>query len=149
MASQPLITVQNYVDEVRTLLLDKIRPYRYTDEELVTAFNTTILEARRVRPDLFVTRWGSDVPYFSEVSGVAVPIEPQFRLGFVYGIIAHALMRDDEDVQDARVNSFYGKFYDILVGVRPRAFTAGAPAGGGSDDGQGRNNRGGNNQGVM
>ncbi len=120
MATPPLATVQDYVTDVRVQILDKIRPYRYEDDELLAAMNMAMLEARRIRPDLFVTRWGSDVPYFDAVSGTPVPIEPQFRMAFVFAVSAFVLMRDDEDVQDARVNSFFGKFYDMMVGIRPR-----------------------------
>ena len=123
-----LTTVEDYVGDVRTILLDKVQPYRYSDDELLVALNTSLLEARRLRADLFVHRWGSEVPYYDAVTGEKVPIEPQFRLGFVYGIVAHALLRDDEDVQDARANSFLDKFHDILVGVRPSPVRGGTPA---------------------
>lgn len=123
----PLNSVQSYIDDVRTLLLDKVQPFRYTDDELMTAFNTALLEARRLRADLFVTRWGSRVPYYAAPSGEEVCIEPQFRLGFVFGVCAHALLRDDEDVQDGRANTFLSRFHDILVGVKPTAIQGGTP----------------------
>lgn len=117
----PLNTVQSVLDDVRTLLLDKVQPYRYTDDELMVALNTCLLEARRLRADLFVTRWGSNsVPYYAKPTGEPFCIEPQFRLGFVYGTCAHALKRDDEDVQDERAASFANQFYYIL-GVPPPA----------------------------
>lgn len=120
MPTAPLTTVNDYVSDARVQLLDTVAPYRYTDDQLLTALNMSLLEARRIRPDLYFGRWHSDVPYFASVDAAPVPIEPQFRLGFVFGIVAYAMMRDDEDVMDARVNSFYDKFYDILAGVRPR-----------------------------
>lgn len=123
----PLNTVQSFIDDVRTLLLDKVQPFRYADDELMVAFNTALLEARRLRADLFVTRWGNRVPYYAVPSGEEVCIEPQFRLGFVYGIAAHALLRDDEDVQDGRSNSFLSRFHDILTGVTPSPIQGGTP----------------------
>lgn len=123
-----LNTVSAYLKDVRTLLLDRTKPYRYSDISLVAALNLALLETRRLRPDLFVTRYGNEVPSFDDADGQEVPIEAQFRIGIVYGICAHALLRDEEDVQDARANSFLEKFHDILVGVRPSPVQGGTPA---------------------
>lgn len=123
----PLNTVQSVIDDVRTLLLDKLQPYRYTDPELLLALNTALLEARRLRADLFVTRWGNEVPYYGAISGEPFCLEPQFRLGFVFGVCAHALLRDDEDVQDQRANTFLSRFHDILVGVTMGPISGGTP----------------------
>lgn len=112
----PLTTVAQYIADTRVLLLDKVQPYRYDDTELVQAFNLALLEGRRLRADLFVTRFGNEVPSYSGVSGDAVPIEPQFRSAFVYGTAAYALLRDEEDVQDTRSNMFLAKMASILTG---------------------------------
>lgn len=120
-----LDSVSSYVDEVRTLLLDKRKPYRYKDEEVLTALNTSLAEARRLRADLFIYRHGNHVPYFEAVSGEKVPIDTQFRLAFVYGIAGHVLERDDEDVQSERANSFTGQFYDMLIGIKPQPIMGG------------------------
>ena len=120
-----LDSVESYVKEVRTLLLDKRKPYRYKDEEVLTALNTSLAEARRLRADLFIYRHGNHVPYFEAVSGEKVPIDTQFRLAFVYGIAGHVLERDDEDVQSERANSFTGQFYDMLIGIKPQPIMGG------------------------
>ena len=120
-----LDTVESYVNEVRTLLLDRRSPHRYKDHEILTALNTSLAEARRVRADLFIYRHGNHVPYFTAVSGDTVPIDTQFRLAFVYGIAGHVLERDDEDVQDVRANSFRGMFYDLLIGIKPQPLQGG------------------------
>ena len=123
-----LMSVENFVTDARVLLLDKVKPYRYSDDEILVGLNLALLEGRRLRPDLFVCRYGNNVPAFDAVSGDTVPVEPQFRLAFVYGIVAHTLLRDEEDVQDTRANSFLDKFHDILVGVRPSPVQGGTPA---------------------
>ena len=120
-----LDSVESYVREVRTLLLDRRKPYRYSDSEILTALNTSLAEARRLRADLFVYRHGIKVPWFDSVSGDTVPIDTQFRLAFVYGIAGHVLERDDEDVQDVRANSFRGMFYDLLIGIKPQPLQGG------------------------
>lgn len=122
-----LLSVEGYVKGIRALLLDKVQPYRYSDTALLVALNLAMLEGRRVRPDLFVCRYGNQVPQFEAVSGEEVPIEPQFRVGFEYGAAAHVLLRDEEDVQDQRANNFLDKFHDILTGVRPSPMSGGTP----------------------
>ena len=122
-----LCTVQELVTDVRRLILDKIAPFRYDDDSIITALNIALLEARRLRPDLFVCRYGNHVPQFEAVSGDIIPVESQFRLAFEYGVCAHVLLRDEEDVQDQRANTFLERFHDMLVGVRPSPITGGTP----------------------
>lgn len=124
-----LETVSDYVQDARTLLLDRIAPYRYDDISLLVALNLSLLEGRRMRPDLFVYRYGYHVPSFSAVDGQRVQIEPQFRKAFVYGLAAHALARDQEDVQDQRSNMFMDVFSVILTGQGYTAKIAGGTPG--------------------
>lgn len=122
-----LMTVRGLVTSVRALLLDKVQPYRYSDTALLVGLNLALLEARRLRPDLFICRGRVVVPQFEEVSGEEIGVEPQFRLAFEYGTAAHVLMRDEEDVQDARANTYNNNFHDMLVGVRPSPIQGGTP----------------------
>ena len=71
-----LDSVESYVREVRTLLLDRRKPYRYSDSEILTALNTSLAEARRLRADLFVYRHGIKVPWFDSVSATPSPLTP-------------------------------------------------------------------------
>lgn len=119
MTKAPFGSVQALIDDVRVLLLDAVIPYRYTDDELIVALNTALLEARRIRADLFVTRFGTAVPSYAAPSSEPFCMEPQFMLAFVYGTLAHALLRDDEDVQDQRANTFMTRFEQILTGAPP------------------------------
>lgn len=116
MAYLNLESVSDYIEDARTLLLDRTSPYRYGDISLLVALNLALLDGRRIRPDLFVYKHGNVVPSFSVVDGQRVPIEPQFRKAFVYGMVAHALARDQEDVQDQRSNLFMGVMFSILAG---------------------------------
>ena len=125
-----LETVQDYVTDIRTLLQDVIQPYRYDDPSLLTAFNVSLLEARRLRPDLFVYTHHEKVPSFKIVDNSEVKIEPPFRLAFVYGSASHALARDQEDVQDARASSFMATFVEMLTGVKPTPIQGATPGGG-------------------
>lgn len=112
-----LETVSDYLTDVRVLLQDTIAPFRYDDPSLLAAFNTTLLEGRRLRPDLFVYKHGFDkMPSFSANNQTPVDIEFQFRLAFVFGTVAHALMRDQEDISDARASAFMRGFNSMLIG---------------------------------
>ena len=126
-----LETVQDYINDVRTLLQDVVLPYRYDDTSLLTSFNTALLEGRRLRPDLFVFEHHERVPSYMVSDATKVCIEPQFRLPFVYGTAAHALARDQEDIQDARATMFMGLFNDLLIGVRLGGISGSGPTPGG------------------
>lgn len=112
-----LETVNDYLVDARTLLLDTIAPYRYDDPSLLIALNVALLEGRRLRPDLFVF-CGDDVPAYFANDNSIVPIEKQFRLAFLHGLIGHALERDQEDVQDTRSQAFLLYMSNLLTGKR-------------------------------
>src|SRR5215831_7887036 len=114
-----LETVSDYIADARVLLQDLIPSYRYDDPSLLTAFNVTLLEARRMRADLFIYTESGRVPYYAAVSGQRVPLEESLRLPMVYGLVGHALARDQDDYQDARSGSFLQLFKVALVGDVP------------------------------
>jgi hypothetical protein len=117
--STALATITDYINDGRTLLQDTIQPYRYQDGELVVAMNVTLLEARRLRPDLFIYnrhKTGTSVQSFQNNDGTELLMEEQFRLALLHGMCAHAMERDQEDIQDDRATAFMGIFNSILVG---------------------------------
>lgn len=124
--STALATITDYINDGRTLLQDTIAPFRYDDASLVVAMNVTLLEGRRLRPDLFVYRrclpGALGVQSFQANDGTQLEMEEQFRLAFLHGMCAHALERDQEDIQDQRAATFMTIFNRILTG------NSGAPA---------------------
>ena len=67
-----LDTVQDYIDRARTPLLDTYNgPYRYSDADVVENLNMGILEARRLRPELFLSSFSATLPDFS--AAVLIP----------------------------------------------------------------------------
>lgn len=112
-----LEAVEDYVTDIRVLLLDTVLPYRYDDGSMLIAINTTITQMRRLRPDLFVYQHDG-LPAFTAVDDTVIHIEQPFRLALVYGATAHCLARDQEDVQDARATAFMGLFDTILLGLK-------------------------------
>ena len=137
---QPTLnSVADYIADARTLLQDIIPPYRYDDPSLLTALNITLLEARRLRSDLFVFNLAArgQTQAFIAVDDTYVEIEPQFRLAILHGLIGHALERDQEDVQDVRASSFLNLFSVGLVG-RTLPGIAGGSGPGREQQGQGQ-----------
>ena len=114
-----LDTVQDYVDRARVLLLDQYAgSYRYTDAELVEALNLGILEARRLRPDLLKNYFRTSLPDYSTANmSSQVPIDPQYRVAFVYYMCGHAQLRDDENTQDSRAVTFLNKFTSQMLNI--------------------------------
>lgn len=120
MPNTTLSTITDYITDGRDLIQDTLTPFRYSDDSLVTAMNVTLLEGRRLRPDLFVYRrrppGESQVQHMQANDGTKIDIEEQFRLAFLFGMCAHALMRDQEDIQDERAGIFMSTFTSILIG---------------------------------
>jgi hypothetical protein len=116
-----LDTVQDYLNRCRALLLDQNIPYRYPDIDLVENLNMGILEARKLRPELFqATFWSTTtLPSFSATAPTAVvPIDPQYRVPFVYYICGHAQLRDEENTQDTRAAAFLNKFTSQMLTLK-------------------------------
>ena len=114
-----LDTIDDYIADGRILLQDTIQPYRYDDGSLIIAMNVTLLEGRRLRPDLFVYQKlpsGQQVQHFQRKDGTVLQMEQQFRLAFLHGMVGHALERDQEDIQDERAQAFMSVFNAILNG---------------------------------
>lgn len=120
--------VSDYIDDVRTLLQDKIVPLRYSDVELITALNASLLAARRLRPDLFFP-YVDNIQQFT-IADMDMPVymEQPFQLSFVFGTCAHAMKRDQEDIVDQRMSDFMREFEATLTGVAtvPRVRQQGA-----------------------
>jgi hypothetical protein len=114
MAGQALETVADYVAEARVILEDKVPPYRYPDDDLVTALNIAIREARRVRPDLFLSS-KFVLPKYTTADTTAVAIDEQYRSTFLYFIVGRAQLRDEEQTEDARAAAYLNKFVAQLT----------------------------------
>ncbi len=110
-----LDTVQNYVDSARILLQDQKAPYRYPDADLVLALNMSLLEAKKLRPDLFLNR--STPAYTIATPTASVVVDEMYRVAHLYYIVGQAQLRDDEEVQDQRAAAFLNMFTQKLLSV--------------------------------
>lgn len=114
-----LETVAQYLTEARRLLQDERTPYRYPDKDLVDALNIGLMEAKRLRADLFLPVF--TIPY-ADTSGTIntaykVPMDPMYRSALVYYMVGRAQLRDDEPTVDQRAGAFLQKFQAQLLTV--------------------------------
>jgi len=108
-----LETVQDYIVAARELLQDTVpASYRYPDADLLRGIGTGLLEARRLRPDLFMGV--KTIPKYTAVNATVVPLDEQYRSALLYYIIGRASLRDEENSQDSRGVAFLNKFVSQL-----------------------------------
>lgn len=113
-----LSTVADYVSEARRLLQDKNVPYRYSDNDIVTALNLAIGEASRIRAEMFQEYFEDDLPsYYAVDPEEVVDIPPAFRMAFLYFIVGHNQLADQEDTTDARSTVLLNKFIAQLMSL--------------------------------
>jgi hypothetical protein len=127
---QPTLnTVADYIKDARIQLQDRVPPYRYEDDSLITGLNLALLEGYRLRSDLFVFNLAvrGQVQSFKVVDDTYVEMEPQFRQAFVDGLIGHALARDQEDYEDQRATTYLNMFTQRLVGHGVGPISGGSP----------------------
>lgn len=108
-----LDTVGKITDYARVLLQDTLEPFRYPTADLINNLNAGLLDARRLRPDLFLYT-PTDVPSYSATSEI-VDIDQQYRMALVYYVAGQAQLRDEEDVTDARAAAFIDRFTTTLI----------------------------------
>lgn len=118
-----LETIGQYLTEARRLLQDQITPYRYPEADLVDALNVGLMEARRVRADLFLPVF--TMPWFDSAATIddtfkskPVPLDPMYRSTLVYYMVGRAQLRDDESTTDQRAAALLTKFTAQLLTVQ-------------------------------
>lgn len=115
-----LETVGQYLDEARRLLQDEYsNAYRYPDKDLVEALNIGLMEARRLRPDLFLPLF--EVPFVDTAGtidkAVKITLDPMYRSSLVYYVVGRAQLRDDEPTTDQRAGGLLQKFLAQMLTI--------------------------------
>jgi hypothetical protein len=115
-----LDTVGQYLEETRRLLQDEVIPYRYPDDDLVDALNIGLMEARRLRADLFLPLF--DVPWVNPAGTIdtttKITLDPMYRSSLVYYVVGRAQLRDDESTTDSRAAAMLTKFAAQLLTIQ-------------------------------
>jgi len=114
-----LDTVGQFVARARTLLQDTVVPYRYSTPDLISALNEACMEARRLRPDLYLRTLNLTMPAFTVEADTVTDdkIPTEFRTSFIYYMVGNAQLQDQEETQDQRATIFLNKFTAQLLQV--------------------------------
>ena len=116
-----LETVGQYIEEARRLLQDEVVPYRYPQDDLIDALNIGLMEARRLRADLFLPVF--TMPWFDPTKVTApdlakpVPMDQMYRSSLVYYIVGRMQVRDDEPTVEQRAAALLQKFTMQLLTI--------------------------------
>lgn len=118
-----LETVGQYLKETRHLLQDEIVPYRYPDEDIVDALNIGLMEAKRLRADLFLPLF--EIPWLDPTKtspgtdlDKKITLDPMYRSALVYYAVGRMQLRDDESTTDQRAASLITKFTAQLLTIQ-------------------------------
>jgi hypothetical protein len=114
-----LDTVTDYCAEARVLLQDVTNPVRYSDEELTSALQMGLMEARRLRPDLFL---GASPGLLTVTDPTAVGnqlagVDVQYRVPLLYYIVGHCFMRDEEEGSENRGAQYHQRFIGKMLAL--------------------------------
>lgn len=114
-----MATFQSIIDEARVLLNDEVMDEstvtRYTATQLLGYARQGLVEARRVRPDLFLSNLTGAFPTYTVDD--TVPMPEEYHVCLVDYMTHRAELRDDEFAVDGRASALYQKFKAGLMGV--------------------------------
>jgi hypothetical protein len=113
------LTIGGLLIEARRILSDDDK-VRYTDADLIAAFNDALLQARAKRPDVFLDMGlRNAVPQYT-MPGDALttfPLDPGLYPAFLYYVVGRSELRDDTYTQDSRAVTLANKFVSQLLQV--------------------------------
>lgn len=123
-------TIGALIMEARALLQDTLQSnasspvqdtlmYRYSDADMIAAFNGAMLEARAKRPDLFL-RIGLRTPVARYTTGdleKPFPLDLNVYDAFIYYLVGRAELREDTFSNDGRAVAMMNKFVSQLMMV--------------------------------
>lgn len=114
-----LVSVADYITEARTLLVDGVSPYRYSDDTIVSALNNAMNSAVAMRPDLFMVALRNPplTVYDASQPTTTVSMDIRYRTALLYYIVGWVQLSDEEDTQDARAAGLLTKFASQLLKV--------------------------------
>jgi hypothetical protein len=114
-----MATFQQIINSARIVLndvvLDESTLTRYTEAQLLEFARAALVEARRVRPDLFLSMLTGALPAYAV--DATLPIPEEYVIPLVDYVIHRAELRDDEFAVDGRAAALYQKFKSGMLGV--------------------------------
>lgn len=119
-------TIATLLLEARAILQDVIPAgspdgTRYTNQDLLDAFNDALLQARAKRPDLFLDMGlRNPIPQYNTddiTANTAFPIDPMVYGAFIFYIVGRSELRDDTFADDKRAEMLLSRFVSQLLQV--------------------------------
>ena len=120
--------------------MDRVFPYRYTDDQIVDALNVALEETQRIRPDIFLDLkyqqkiqsndlddgfissyyTSNDIAFdgsnnYVPSNGTLVPIPSRYNDPIIWYIGAHLQFLDVDDTEDTRGIAFLTKFMQRMT----------------------------------
>lgn len=118
------LTIGGLLDEARGILNDRIPTSggvkRYSDADLVSAFNDALLQARAKRPDAFLDMGMRNlVPQYQmpDDASTTFPLDPIFYPACIYYVVGRSELREDTFSDDSRAVTLLNKFVSQLLQV--------------------------------
>jgi hypothetical protein len=114
-----MATFQQILNDARVLLNDEVidstTVTRYTEAQLLGYARQALVEARRIRPDLFLANLTAAFPVLTATS--VVPMPEEYHVCLTDYVVHRAELRDDEFAVDGRSAGLLQKFKAGLLGV--------------------------------
>jgi hypothetical protein len=117
-----MITLGRLLLDARAILNDTVATsgsLRFSDEDLIQAFNHALLQARGKRPDAFLAMGlrGAVPQYTAGDIETPFPLDQIFYSPFLYYIVGHSELREDTFTDDGRATALLNKFVTGLLQV--------------------------------
>ena len=114
--SESVRSLGDLMTDARVLLQDTRSPFRYREADLYTGLNAALMQARRLRPDLFLGRFGREkFNYAPADSAQPFPLAPWYWEAAVEFVVGRAELREDEFTNDGRAVALLNRFRAKLL----------------------------------
>lgn len=116
------LTIGQVLAEARGILNDTtpITGLRYTDADLIAAFNDALIQARAKRPDVFLDMGLRNiVPRYvmPDDTDVVFPIDQMYYPAVLFYVVGRSEIREDTFANDSRAVVLMNKFVSQLLQV--------------------------------
>ena len=114
-------TVGDVIKAAREIIQDERAPYRVSDDSLARYVSEAVSEARRLRPDLFLTSLRNDILLYKETNlSLVIPLPDMLYPQVVNYVAGRTDLREDTFSQDGRAILLMQAFGVALAGGKPQ-----------------------------
>jgi hypothetical protein len=110
-------TVENVIRAARVIIQDEREPYRVSNDQMAMYVSEAISEARRLRPDLFLTTLRNSIPLYTSANmATVIPLPDMVFPQVVNYVAGRTDLREDTFSQDGRAVVLMQAFGVAMVG---------------------------------